>query len=96
MTDKHPLPMDRPTIALSDWPTLIDRAVDDVSRIVRSEAHTIVISSGALCMLCALVFLLHQWFPWWQAFGITGAAALLVGVVSNVVISEASEESPSK
>ena len=38
---------------------------------------------GALCMLCALLFLLHQWLPWWQAFGAIGLATLLVGIVAN-------------
>jgi hypothetical protein len=106
MTDKHPLPINGTTSTLSDWPTLIERAVDDVSRIVRSEAHmfqtnmgaalelqisktiarltnALMIFIGALFMLCALLFLLHQWLPWWQAFGAIGLAILLAGLVAN-------------
>jgi len=102
MTDKHPVPINGTASALSDWPTLIERAVDDVSRIVRSEANmfqtsmgaalemhisktaaylinAVVILIGALCMLCAVIFLIHRWLPWWQAFGIMGLVTLLVG-----------------
>jgi len=39
MAEKHPLPVDGTPTAYSDWPTLIERAVDDVSRILRSEVH---------------------------------------------------------
>jgi CHASE2 domain-containing sensor protein len=114
MTDKDPLSINGTASALSDWPTLIERAVDDVSRIVRSEAHmfqtsmgaalevhisktaahltnAVVILIGALCMLCALIFLIHQWLPWWQAFGIVGLVTLLVGIVSNAAMRRPTE-----
>jgi hypothetical protein len=32
---------------LQDWPTLVSRAVDDVSRILQSEAHMLQTSMGA-------------------------------------------------
>ncbi len=32
---------------LQDWPTLVGRAVDDVSRILQSEAHMLETSMGA-------------------------------------------------
>ena len=83
MAEKHPLSIDRASTADANWPTLIERAVDDVARILRSEAHmfqtsieanlqlqisnmvthlTIIaaIISGALCILRAAIFLLHQ------------------------------------
>jgi VIT1/CCC1 family predicted Fe2+/Mn2+ transporter len=108
MAEKH-LPIDGTPAAYSDWPTLIERAVDDVSRILRSEAHMFqtsmgaalelqisntvtlltivgVIISGALCILCAAILLLHQWLPWWQAFGVAGLATLAVGIVSNAAM----------
>ncbi|HUY28069.1 MAG TPA: phage holin family protein [Candidatus Binataceae bacterium] len=92
-----------------DWATLIGRAVDDVSRIVQSELHTLradmgdylearvnraigslalaaLMASGAICILCAAVLLLHQWLPWWQAFGCTGLAAVAAGIVGNAAI----------
>jgi hypothetical protein len=106
MAEKDPLPIDRASTADADWPTLIERAVDNLARILRSEAHmfqtsmeaaleqqisrtvahlTIIAAmiSGALCILCAAILLLHQWLPWWQAFGITGVATLLLAIVSN-------------
>jgi uncharacterized membrane protein (DUF441 family) len=42
-----------------------------------------VMVSGALCLLCASILLLHQWLPWWQAFGIPGLVLLIVGILSN-------------
>jgi len=109
MAEKRPLPIDGTPTADSDWPTLIERAVDDVSRILRSEAHMFqtsieaalelqisktvarvtiiaVLISGALCILCAAILLLHQWLPWWQAFGIAGLATLLIGIVSSAAV----------
>jgi hypothetical protein len=91
----------------SDWPTLIERAVDDVSRIMRSEAQMFQTSigaalelqiskiltrlmvlslliSGAVCLLCAATFLLHQWLAWWQAFGTIGLATLVTAIALNV------------
>lgn len=106
MAEKAPLPLDRTPPVYSDWPTLIERAVNDVARILQSEAHLFRISvgaalevqiskavaqltiiavmvSGALCLLCASILLLHQWLPWWQAFGIPGLVLLIVGILSN-------------
>jgi hypothetical protein len=104
MTEKHSLPIGEFSATNSDWPTLIERAVDDVSRILRSEAQMFQTSigvalelqisksvtlltiislmiSGALCILCAAILLLHQWLPWWQAFGIAGLATLSATIV---------------
>lgn len=109
MSDRGPLTTDGASAAYPDWPTLIDRAVGDVSRIIQSELHTLranmgddlearisraaaslafaaLMASGALCILCASVLLLHQWLPWWQAFGSAGLATLVAGIVGNVAM----------
>lgn len=106
MAEKPPLPIDRTPPVYSDWPTLIERAANDVARILVSEANTFrisigaalevqvtkavtqltiiaVIVTGALCILCASILLLHQWLPWWQAFGIPGLILLIVGTIIN-------------
>ena len=118
MAEKHPLPIDGPPTTYADWPTLIERAVDDVSRILRSEAHMFqtsigaalevqisntvahltiiaVMISGAICILCASILLLHQWLPWWQAFGIAGLATLLVGIARHAIMKPSREPSMS-
>jgi VIT1/CCC1 family predicted Fe2+/Mn2+ transporter len=109
MADKPPLPTEGAPATYADWPTLIERAVDDVARILRSEVHMLqtsvratletqisntvahltivaVMIIGAICILCAAILLLHQWLPWWQAFGIAGLATLVVGIVSNAAM----------
>jgi hypothetical protein len=47
MADHTRLASDQTPTAYSDWPTLIERAVDDVSRILRSEAQMFQTSMGA-------------------------------------------------
>jgi hypothetical protein len=41
-----------------------------------------VIACGAICILGATILLLHQWFPWWEAFGMAGVAVCVAGFVS--------------
>ena len=97
---------------LQDWPTLVGRAVDDVTRILQSEAHMLetnmgaaletriasaiatltvvaVMVCGGVCILCAAILLIHQWLPLWQSFGIAGAAILLIGIASYVIMKPA-------
>jgi hypothetical protein len=106
MAEKHPPTTEAATTTYADWPTLIERTMGDVSRIVRSEVQILqtsigatldaqvsnavarltvaaLIISGAICILCASILLLHQWLPWWQAFGIAGVVTLVIAMVSN-------------
>jgi hypothetical protein len=98
----------------ADWTTLITRAVDDVSRIVRSESQLLQISLSAalktqidyalaafamvialicagICVLAALILLLHQSFewwqglPWWQAFAVGGLLMFAVGIAIHQI-----------
>jgi membrane glycosyltransferase len=102
MTEKQPHIANDASKTQQDWPTLLGRAVDDITRILQSEAHMLqatmgavletrlasaiatltiisVIICGGVCMLCAAILLLHQWLPLWEAFGLAGAAILLIG-----------------
>jgi putative superfamily III holin-X len=47
MAERHLLPTDGAPTTYADWPTLVERAVDDVSRILRSEVHMLQTSMGA-------------------------------------------------
>ena len=58
-------------------------------QISKTVAHLTIVTvliSGALCILCASILLLHQWLQWWQAFGIAGLATLLIGIVSSAAM----------
>jgi hypothetical protein len=47
MTEKHSDTPNGASETLKDWPTLLGRAVDDVTRILQSEAHMLETSMGA-------------------------------------------------
>src|SRR5437868_5967767 len=36
------------------------------------------VMTGGLCLLVALIMLLHTWFLWWESFAITGALLLSI------------------
>ncbi len=107
-----------PATANSDWPTLIERVVDDVSRILRFEAQIFqsrigaaldlhisnavtlltvvgIMISGALCLLCSVIFLLHLWLPLWQSFGIVGLLMLRAVIGSKAAMKPRCEAVPS-
>src|SRR5277367_535751 len=108
MTEKQSHPANRAPATMQDWPTLVGRAVDDVTRILQSEAHMLqtnmgaaletrlasaiatltivaVMISGAVCIVCAAILLLHQWLPLWQSFGIIGGGVLLAGLAGYAI-----------
>ena len=114
MAEQHTLPTNGTPPASPDWPTLIERTVDNAARVLRSEArmfqtsvetalelqisntlaHLTIVAvmiAGAICILCASILLVHQWLPWWQAFGITGLATLVIGTLSNAAMKPAIE-----
>ncbi len=47
MTEKQSHTANGAPEALQDWPTLMGRAVDDITRILQSEAHMLETSMGA-------------------------------------------------
>ena len=47
MSEKQPNTANGAPETLQDWPTLVSRAVDDVSRILQSETHMLQTSMGA-------------------------------------------------
>jgi hypothetical protein len=109
MAEKQSLTIDGAFAASPDWATLLDRALDNVSRIVRSEmqelqtsieaaveaqvdnllVHLATIATmvcGAICLMCAVILLLHQSLPWWQSFGLTGLGLVAAGMVSHAIM----------
>jgi Flp pilus assembly protein TadB len=56
------------------------------SAIVRGLNHMILAViglCGILCLIAAMVLLLHTWLEWWQAFGATGFTVILVVIVGS-------------
>lgn len=104
-----------PTVSANDrgtnneWPTLLGRMVDDLSRIVETElrlfeanlvgllnttvdraiAGMLLLALsvvGGACLLVALILLLHQWLPLWEAIGIVGLAIEVIGAIAFLSI----------
>jgi hypothetical protein len=48
MKEKQSLDVNGAPVTAQDWPTLLGRAVDDVTRILQSEAHMLQTSMGAM------------------------------------------------
>jgi hypothetical protein len=48
VTEKQSLHGNGAPASLQDWPTLVGRAVDDVTRILQSEAHSLEAGIGAV------------------------------------------------
>ena len=48
-------------------------------------AGLVILSAGVMagvCLLAALILLLHQWIPWWQCFGIGGLVAIACALIA--------------
>jgi Putative Actinobacterial Holin-X, holin superfamily III len=109
MAEKHLPTSERVSANQPDWATLIKRALDDVSRILRSEIQILqtslrqaveaqvsravvrltviaAMACGAVCLLCAIILLIHQWLPLWQSFGLVGIVTLAGGLVGQAII----------
>lgn len=61
--------------------TTLRAAVEGQTDYALANLATVAIMiCGAVCMLGALILLLHQWLQWWQALAITGGAAFAAGI----------------
>jgi hypothetical protein len=40
---------------------------------------------GCLLLLAAAILLLHRWMEWWEAFGVVGAATVLLAIICGWV-----------
>jgi hypothetical protein len=52
------------------------------------------LAAAGVCLLAALILLLHQWFAWWLAFALTGCASATIGV-AVILVSRASRRKKS-
>ncbi len=44
-------------------------------------AGLVAVIFGGMCLLAALILLLHQWLEWWQSFAISGALSVSLGIL---------------
>lgn len=59
--------------------TVFDQEID---RVLAFMAIGVLMVFGAICVLAAAIFFLHEYvmLPWWQSFGITGLALFAIAI----------------
>jgi hypothetical protein len=58
-----------------------------VDRIYLAAVLIVVATAGVVSIVASIIFLLHQWMPWWQVLGIVGIASiLLVEILRRVLM----------
>ena len=110
MADHNPnhVAVTRLNHARDDWPTLLDKLLEDFTRVLQGEVRLLGASlepavenavmrclnhiilavlgvCGVLCLIGAMIMLLHTWLEWWQALGATGVTVILVVMVGSRV-----------
>ncbi|MGA2410380.1 MAG: hypothetical protein ABSG46_08350 [Candidatus Binataceae bacterium] len=57
-----------------------------IARVIAIAVLALAGLLGVTFLLCGYIFLLHQWLPWWQAFGAGGLTTLVLGLVFFAVL----------
>jgi Putative Actinobacterial Holin-X, holin superfamily III len=55
--------------------------VEQVDRILASVTAAVILIAGGVCMIAALILLLHLWFALWLSWGITGGVLFIVALI---------------
>lgn len=57
-----------------------------VDRIYLAAVLIVVAAAGVVSIIASIIFLLHQWMPWWQVLGIVGLASILLAEILRRVL----------
>ncbi len=57
-----------------------------VDRIYLAAVLIVVATAGVVSIVASIIFLLHQWMPWWQVLGIVGIASILLAEIIRRVL----------
>ncbi len=47
-------------------------------------------ASAAVCLIAALILLLHQWLEWWQSLAAGGRGVLTLGLIASTALAKRS------
>ena len=69
---------------------------EEVDRVLAFVATGVLMVGGAICVLAAAIFFLHEYamLPWWQSFGITGLALFAIGIALGAFASNRRSKPP--
>jgi hypothetical protein len=57
-----------------------------VDRIYLAAVLIVVATAGVVSIVASIIFLLHQWMPWWQVLGIVGVASILLAEILRRIL----------
>jgi len=62
---------------------------EEVDRILAFIATGVMMLSGAICLLAAVIMFLHEFLalPWWQSFGITALILFAIAIAISALAS---------
>lgn len=52
--------------------------------------------AGGVCLLAAIILLLHEWLSWWEALAIAGAVMILAGWVMQKLTGKMAASEPAR
>jgi len=60
---------------------IVEAANTLVGRVYIAAILIVLAAGGVVALLASVVFLLHQWMPWWQVLGMVGFCAILLAEI---------------
>jgi Putative Actinobacterial Holin-X, holin superfamily III len=68
---------------------------EEVDRILAFIATGVMMLSGAICLLAAVIMFLHEFLglPWWQSFGITALILFAIAIAISALASSGKKPS---
>jgi uncharacterized membrane protein YqjE len=60
---------------------IVEAANALVGRVYIAGILIVLAAGGVVALMASVVFLLHQWMPWWQVLGLVGVTAIILAEV---------------
>ena len=60
---------------------IVEAANTLVGRVYIAGILMVLAAGGVVALLASVVFLLHQWMPWWQVLGLVGVSSVLLAEI---------------
>ncbi len=60
---------------------IVEAANALVGRVYIAAILIVLAAGGVVALLASVVFLLHQWMPWWQVLGLVGVCSVLIAEI---------------